>query len=208
MSFARLDASLNASRRVNSGVGLLRYLRLKIMAKIRTWKPLTSEHTDELIALVVHAYDLSHRTPSMRRLAVYLVKLAAWRWTADAVDVATGIVVPDAVKYDIRYLPHTAAAALISAQYPNELGKRLTHEHTIPLLLLAEKVLRLESGDKVPVYEVFKNYCRAAIVTREEDHMLNSAKLRSAMPLEWRFGGDIFARYRAVGIELLPPTSV
>jgi hypothetical protein len=37
----------------------------------------------------------------MRRLAVYLIKLAGWRWTADAVDSATGIVVPDAIKYDL-----------------------------------------------------------------------------------------------------------
>ena len=189
-------------------IGLLCYLKLKAMAKIRTWKPLTTEHTDELIALVVHAYELANRTPSMRRLAVHLIKVAAWRWTADAVDVATGIVIPDAVKYDIRYLPHTAAAALVSAQYPNELGKRLTHEHAIPLALLAEKVLSLEIGDKEVIYEMFKNYCRAAIVTREEDRKLNSAKLRSAMPPEWCFGEDILARYCTVGIELLRPSSI
>ena len=196
------------SRPVNSGVGLLRCLRLKIMAKIRTWKPLTSEHTDELIALVVDAYDLARRTPSMRRLAVYLIKVAAWRWTADAVDAATDIVVPDAVKYDIRYLPHTANAALVSTQYPNELGKRLTHEHTIPLALLAEKVLSLESGDKGVILAMFRNYCRAAIVTREEDRMLNSAKLRSSMPPEWSFEKDILARYDVVGIKLLPASGI
>ena len=181
-------AQLNA-RPVNLGVDMLCSLRLKIMAKKRTWKPLTTEHIGELIGLVVHAYELANRTPSMRRLAVHLIKVAAWRWTADAVDVATDIVIPDAVKYDIRYLPHTANAALVSVQYPNELAKRLTHEHTIPLALLAEKVLSLESGDKEVVSGIFKNYCRAAIVTREEDRMLNSAKLRSAMPPKWCFGG-------------------
>src|SRR5436190_22796280 len=110
------------------------------MAKIRTWKPLTTEHKEELITLVIQASHLARRTPSMRRLAGYLIKLAGWRWTADAVDSATGIVVPDAIKYDIRYLPHSADAALVFAQYPRELGKRLTHEHTVPLNLLAEKV--------------------------------------------------------------------
>lgn len=176
------------------------------MAKIRTWEPLNVEHTDELVSLVVHAYYLATRTPKMRRLAVSLIKVAAWRWTADAVDIATGIVVPDAIKYDIRYLPHTADAASVCAQYPKELARRLTHEHTIPLRLFAEKVLSLGTSDKEPIRELFNNYCRAAIVTREEDRKLDSAKLRSAMPPEWCFGEDILARYGVVGIELLPPS--
>jgi hypothetical protein len=178
------------------------------MGRKRTWEPLKTEHKNELVALVVQAYELANRTPSMRRLAVYLIKLGAWRWTADAVDVITGTVVPDAVKYDIRYLPHTVDAASVSAQYPKEVGKRLTHEHTIPLALLTEKVLNLEAGDKEAITEIFKNYCRAAIITREEDRKLNSAKLRSAMPPERRGGEDIFARYSIVGIKLLPPSAI
>jgi len=176
------------------------------MAKKRMWKPLTDEHREELVTLLVQAYHLANRTPSMRRLAVYLIKLVGWRWTADAVDSATGIVVPDAIKYDIRYLPHSADAAVVFAQYPKELGKRLTHEHTIPLSLLAEKVLNLESNDRAAIREVFSVHCRAALVTKEEDRKLNSAKLRSAMPSNWVFGGDMLARYSAVEIELLPPS--
>ncbi len=176
------------------------------MARTRTWESLTIEHKDELISLVVHAFHLANRTRSMRRLAVSLIKLATWRWMADAVDPTTGVVVPDAVKYDIRYLPHTANAALVSAQYPNERSKRLTHEHTVPLRLLAEEALSLETGSKELICEMFNNYCRAAIMTREEDCKLNSAKLRSAMPSEWGFGEDVLARYSAVGIELLPPS--
>ena len=176
------------------------------MAKKRSWKPLTAEHREELVTLLVQAYHLANRTPSMRRLAVYLIKLAGWRWTADAVDSATGIVVPDAVKYDIRYLPHSADAAFVFAQYPKELGRRLTHEHTIPLSLLAEKVLNLETDDREAIREVFGVHCRAALVTKEEDRKLNSAKLRSAMPSNWSFGGDMLARYSVVGIELLPPS--
>jgi hypothetical protein len=142
----------------------------------------------------------------MRRLAAYLIKLAGWRWTADAVDSATGIVVPDAIKYDIRYLPHSADAALVFAQYPKELGKRLTHEHTIPLSLLAKEVLNFETDDRESIRKIFSIHCRAALVTKEEDRKLNSAKLRSAMPSSWSFGEEILARYSAVGIELLPPS--
>lgn len=177
------------------------------MAKIRTWKPLATEHIEELITLAVEAYRLANRTPSMQRLAASLIKLAVWRRTADAVDSATGIVVPDAIKYDIRYLHHTADAASVSAQYPKELGKRLTHEHSFPLSLLAEKIFSLETDDRKAIGEIFNTCCRAAIVTREEDSKLNSAKLRSAMPSDWSFGGNILARYFSVGIELLPPSA-
>ncbi|HWS88662.1 MAG TPA: hypothetical protein VN282_16935 [Pyrinomonadaceae bacterium] len=176
------------------------------MAKKRSWKPLADEHREELVTLLVQAYHLANRTPSMRRLAVYLIKLAGWRWTADAVDSATGMVVPDAIKYDIRYLPHSADAAFVFAQYPKELGKRLTHEHTIPLSLLAERVLSLETDDRAAIRAVFTAHCRAALVTKEEDRKLNVAKLRSAMPSDWSFGGNMLARYSAVGIELLPPS--
>ena len=176
------------------------------MAKKRIWKPLATEHTEELITLVVHAYHLVNRTPSMRRLAADLIKVAGWRWTADAVHPLTDMVVKDAIKQDIRYLPHSADAALVFAQHPKELGKRLTHEHTIPLGLLAEKVFNLETDDREAIREIFSVHCRAALVTKEEDRKLNSAKLRSAMPSSWAFGGDILGRYSAVGIELLPPS--
>jgi hypothetical protein len=179
---------------------------IKIMKKKQTWKPLAAEHTDELIMLIAQAYHLANRTPSMRRLAADLIKIAGWRWTADAVNPSTGIVVKDAIKQDIRYLPHSADAALVIAQYPKELGKRLTHEHTIPLGLLAEKVLSLETDDREVIRQIFSVHCRAALITKEEDGKLRSAKLHSAMPSGWSFGGDILARYSAVGIKLLPPS--
>ena len=176
-----------------------------LMASKRIWKPLTDEHREELVTLLVQAYHLANRTPSMRRLAVYLIKLASWRWTADAIDSATGIVVLDAIKYDFRYLPHSANAAAVFAQYPKELGKRLTHEHIIPIRLIAEKVLNCESDDRAAIREVFSIHCHAALITKEEDRKLNRAKLRSAMPCDWSSGGDMLARYSSVGIELLPP---
>jgi hypothetical protein len=176
------------------------------MAKIKAWEPLSPKHTEELITLAVQALDLAKRTPSMRRLAAHLIKLAAWRWTADAVDPSTGAVVPDAIKYDIRYLPHSAAAAAVAALHPDDLGRRLTHEHTVPLSLLSEKVLSLETGDRETIRDTFRTHCRAALLTKEEDRKLSGAKLRSRMPPGWSSGEDVLARYSAVGIELLPPT--
>lgn len=141
----------------------------------------------------------------MRRLATYLIKLAGWRWTADAVDSASGIVILDAIKYDIRYLPHSTDAALAFAQYPRELGKKLTHEHTVPLNLLAEKVFSVETDVRTKIREIFDDYCRAAILTKEEDAKLNAAGLRSEMPPDRSYGDNILARYSCIGIELRPP---
>lgn len=139
----------------------------------RTWKPLTEEQKGDLIELVMYAHNLANKNPSMLRLAVYLIKVAGWRWTADAVDTATNVVIPDAIKYDIRYLPHTADAAQISAQYPKELSKRLRHEHTVPLSLIAEWVMNLKTNEKEAIHNIFKDFCCAAIVTCEEDTKLN-----------------------------------
>jgi hypothetical protein len=123
----------------------------------------------------------------MQRLATYLIKVAGWRWTADAVDSATNIVIPDAIKYDIRYLPHTADAALLTAQFSTAASKQLTHENAVPLGLIAEWVIKLNFVDKEAVRNIFETYCRAAIVTRIEDQKLSSAILRSgdapAMPI-------------------------
>jgi hypothetical protein len=175
------------------------------MLKKRTWQPLTDTHKDELILLLVYAHQLAQRTPSMRRLATQLIKVTAWRWTADAINSMTGEVVNDAIKIDIRYFAHTAEAATVSAQYPKEMRRRLTHEHTIPLKLLAEKVFTIPAGDKGAIREIFDGYCWAALITNEEDRMLSSAGLRSAMPPGWKFGDDLLARYNAVGIKILPP---
>jgi hypothetical protein len=186
--------------------GFAKQCVVEIMAKLKIWKPLKAEHFEELVTLAVQAHQLVNRTPSMLPLADYLIKLAAWRWTADAVDPTTGVVKKDAIKHDVRYLAHTPDAATVSVQYPNELSKRLRHEHTFPLSLLAEKIFSLETDNRKAICEVFDNYCRAAIVTREEDNLLNAAKLRSKMPLNWAFGQDLLARYSVVAIELLPPS--
>lgn len=172
----------------------------------RNWKPLTSEQRNDLVELVMYAHNLAHKSPSMRRLAVYLIKVAGWRWTADAIDPMTNVVIPDAIKYDIRYLPHTAGAAQVFAQYPKELSKRLRHEHTVPLGVLADWVMNLETNEKESIRDIFTKYCRAAIVTCEEDKKLNNAKLQSVMPSQWQTGDEITARYTKVGIELFSPS--
>lgn len=171
----------------------------------RTWKLLTNEQRNDLVELVLYAHNLAHKSPSMRRLAVYLIKVAGWRWTADAVDTATNVVIPDAIKYDIRYLPHTTNAAQVFVNYPKEIDKRLRHEHTVPLSVIADWVMQLRMNEKEEIHSIFTNYCNVAIVTCEEDKLLNNAKLQSAMPKQWKMSDEINARYNMVGIVLRQP---
>lgn len=49
--------------------------------------------------------------------------------------------------------------------------------------------------------------CVGVVVTVEEDRALNAAGMRSRMPEGWD-RRDVFARYRAVGIEVVDTLSV
>jgi hypothetical protein len=60
--------------------------------------------------------------------------------------------------------------------------------------------VRLRALDVLPL-------CVGIVVTVEEDRSLNAAGIRSRMPEGWD-GGDVVARYRAVGIEVLDTLSM
>jgi hypothetical protein len=139
--------------------------------------------------------------PSLRKVALRLIKFAAWRWTADAVDSSTSEVTIDAIKTCPAHLPHTkeALAAL-------KRGEKVRHEHIVPLRKLVERALELglkrSAGE---VKKLFEEYCKAALVTREQDHDLNDNKLRDQMPAGWQWGDDALDRYRQCGLQLCKP---
>ena len=58
-------------------------------------------------------------------------------------------------------------------------------------------------SDPIKARKMIIKYLRPAWVTVEEDVSLKSAGLRRQMPNGWQEGGDVFARYKAVSIELL-----
>lgn len=82
----------------------------------------------------------------------------------------------------------------------------LRHEHSVPRRLLITMLLELSAPTEEDVRRVL-DLCVGVVVTVEEDHALNTAGMRSRMPEGWD-GRDVFARYRAVGIEVVDTLSV
>lgn len=82
----------------------------------------------------------------------------------------------------------------------------LRHEHSVPRRLLIAMLLELSAPTEDDVRRVL-NLRVGVVVTFEEDRALNAAGLRSRMPDGWE-GRDVFARYRAVGIEVVDTVSV
>lgn len=172
------------------------------------WQPLTQEHRRELVDLAARAAAVAERTPSIKRVALRQIKDLAWRWTADAVDARTGIVVPDAVKYALTHLPHTTKAAAAAADARGRLGAVLRHEHAVPRSVLAERVLEIGSKDHSAIFALCTTYCVAALLSLAEDHKLNGLGLQRTMPAECSWGTSPTARYETAKIKLLQPSEV
>ena len=118
-----------------------------------------------------------------------------WRWTVDGVDVETGSVERNVVKHDPDLLPITQAALDWINQNPSlSRSKHLTHEHTVPRKMLADQMIA-QNMDINKMFELLRTFCKAVIITREEDALILP---RRAMPAGWVWeNGDPFARYPA-----------
>jgi hypothetical protein len=62
--------------------------------------------------------------------------------------------------------------------------KGLTHEHTVPRKIIINLIKALESPTKENILSILDNYAFAAIITNEEDLLINDNKLRDSMPEE------------------------
>lgn len=85
--------------------------------------------------------------------------------------------------------------------------KMLVHEHIVPKSIVIERLLQLLKPTPDSVNDLLTSYCIAAIVTRDEDALLNNFGLRSKMPMDWD-ERDVWARYKHAGIKLRPPVAV
>ncbi|MCA9678720.1 MAG: hypothetical protein KC464_27070 [Myxococcales bacterium] len=154
---------------------------------------------EQIFQLAVVARD---GTNAMRQVARWQIKNTLWRWTVDGVD-ATGLVCIDAAKRTPGLLPATRQAheAMCSAH------PRVVHEHVVPRSLLTDYVLKHERMTAEAICEFLRHHCLSAVVTREQDGVLNARGLREKMPDGWCWGGDPWVRYREVGLfdELLWP---
>lgn len=82
----------------------------------------------------------------------------------------------------------------------NDKHQRLIKEHSIPVASLYE-ILRKEENLNVDQTElILQRYYKLGVLTKSEDDLLNSKKLRSKMPKKWD-QENVFARYDAIGIK-------
>lgn len=161
------------------------------MATNNGYRPLGKEEQrflcEYIAKLVPTARD--QKGHPMSEVALYLMSMAMWRWTADGVGPGHKAKL-DALKYDYTRLPSTRNARhLIGKGLP---GAR--HEHVVPRMYLA-RLIRDEAMSTNEIERLLRRVCRATIITKEQDA---SVRPRNSMPKGWCWkDGDIYARYPA-----------
>lgn len=75
------------------------------------------------------------------------------------------------------------------------------YEHPIPVSIIREKLL-LNNFDISQIANILSSCGPLVIILKEENDLLDKAKLKSKMPKEWKFGDNTFARYKKLGIEI------
>lgn len=79
-------------------------------------------------------------------------------------------------------------------------------EHMLPISVLLNTHVYADvnpAHDTDALVRLVGQFSTMALITHEEDARLRAAKLQSSMPQDWN-GADLFARYTAVGIEVMP----
>ena len=105
----------------------------------------------------------------------------------------------NANKKNVRYVS-SAAVPHLAQKGP------VVAEHLIPISVLLNSRLYVSMDPVVgtdDLVRLVKQYANMALISVEEDALLRKYKLQSKMPANWD-GADLFARYRAVGIEVFP----
>ena len=87
----------------------------------------------------------------------------------------------------------------------------LRFEHVIPAKVYLSELKKLylntnhfENNDSLSRFNEYRKKVAVCIITKAEDDALNKAGLRESMPDDWKWGGDIFARY----VSLTPKIEV
>jgi len=89
----------------------------------------------------------------------------------------------------------------ISKRSIKGLKNKITYEHAIPTKVILEECLKQPNKKYITDILIKSDY--VAILTHEEDKLLNDAGFKFKMPDGWNFGDDVYARYKKVGIRLL-----
>jgi len=142
----------------------------------------------------------SEPSNAMNRVARWQVRNTLWRWTVDAVD-TEGVVRIDGARSSRDLWPITRKAQSAAP------GAKLVHEHVVPRGVIASQLLASELRSMDAVFHALRRHCLAAVVTKDEDNLLNERGFKQAMPDGWTWGDDPWARYRVTGLydELIWP---
>ncbi len=82
----------------------------------------------------------------------------------------------------------------------------LVYDHAVPFKYLQAALLSLPDVTVDSVENALDKFCVAALITKEEDQLLNAAGYQSDMPEGWDQINPL-ARYNAVGIDIVENTS-
>lgn len=110
--------------------------------------------------------------------------------------------------FGVPFWSYGAIAMLIeNINSNNKADKNLVHEHSIPKCVIGEKLDELyESKNTLEdiIYNLLDKFCHSAIVSKDEDKIINKVGYRSKMPNTFAFqeDDDVFARYRIAGVKI------
>jgi hypothetical protein len=168
------------------------------------YEPLSIKHTQTLGELILAHAKCARQEPSMRKVIQHHVALLGWRFTADAVNAKSSMVVRDAIKVSANHLHHSRAVCEARHKGSDLTGK-VIHEHVVPRTLLAERALDMTNAEDI--IDLFTKYSICVLVTPDDDALLRKNGLRKTMPEDWKWGDEPFARYSATGIDIFGPGS-
>ena len=78
---------------------------------------------------------------------------------------------------------------------------KITYEHPIPSKVVFNLIMEAKNENEIT--SILKNTDYIVILSHFEDNKLRKASLISSMPDNWKYGDDIFARYKKVNINVL-----
>ena len=85
-------------------------------------------------------------------------------------------------------------------------NRLLVYDHAVPFKYLQTELLRLPEVTTDSIRAVLGKFGAVALITREQDDLLNRAGYGNKMPHGWD-GTDPLARYKVVGIEIVKNTN-
>lgn len=113
-------------------------------------------------------------------------------------------------KYNIYSTDYVSEKALLQLQKKDK--SNLIYEHMIPKNLYIQRpcIEAAKAGKCYTLFEIenlLNKYWYIALITKEENNILNSLKLRTKMPKNWD-GKNIFARYECAKISLISTNNI